>query len=165
MQGPNLGGWLVLEPWITPSLFYQFLSEQYEQYAGHLATSIEHGHRGPESPHHLLAVTAVATAMGLGLTGCDSDGGVQGMVGMHFQLSEGMLVMIVVLVSALFLAAIVYGRRRNCDTEAGESGSDSDEHDVCASLPGPLITRPADFTLLRAVLNVPASWPAGLLPK
>ncbi|EOD13056.1 hypothetical protein EMIHUDRAFT_445914 [Emiliania huxleyi CCMP1516] len=24
--GTNLGGWLVLEPWITPSLFYQFLS-------------------------------------------------------------------------------------------------------------------------------------------
>ena len=26
MTGTNLGGWLVLEPWITPSLFYQFLS-------------------------------------------------------------------------------------------------------------------------------------------
>jgi glucan 1,3-beta-glucosidase len=26
VQGTNLGGWLVLEPWITPSLFYQFLS-------------------------------------------------------------------------------------------------------------------------------------------
>jgi glucan 1,3-beta-glucosidase len=25
MRGVNLGGWLVLEPWITPSLFYQFL--------------------------------------------------------------------------------------------------------------------------------------------
>ncbi|KAJ1448915.1 glycoside hydrolase superfamily [Pelagophyceae sp. CCMP2097] len=25
-RGVNLGGWLVLEPWITPSLFYQFLS-------------------------------------------------------------------------------------------------------------------------------------------
>ena len=24
--GTNLGGWLVLEPWITPSLFYQFLN-------------------------------------------------------------------------------------------------------------------------------------------
>lgn len=24
----NLGGWLVLEPYITPSLFYQFLSTQ-----------------------------------------------------------------------------------------------------------------------------------------
>jgi glucan 1,3-beta-glucosidase len=24
-RGTNLGGWLVLEPWITPSLFYQFL--------------------------------------------------------------------------------------------------------------------------------------------
>lgn len=25
MNGVNLGGWMVLEPWITPSLFYQFL--------------------------------------------------------------------------------------------------------------------------------------------
>eukprot|EP00968_Pinguiococcus_pyrenoidosus_P016850 scaffold1638_cov258-Pinguiococcus_pyrenoidosus.AAC.74 len=25
VRGTNLGGWLVLEPWITPSLFYQFL--------------------------------------------------------------------------------------------------------------------------------------------
>lgn len=25
VRGVNLGGWLVLEPWITPSLFYQFL--------------------------------------------------------------------------------------------------------------------------------------------
>ena len=24
-RGTSLGGWLVLEPWITPSLFYQFL--------------------------------------------------------------------------------------------------------------------------------------------
>mmetsp|Transcript_3783 Transcript_3783/g.8234 ORF Transcript_3783/g.8234 Transcript_3783/m.8234 type:complete len:392 (-) Transcript_3783:1314-2489(-) len=27
IRGVNLGGWLVLEPWITPSLFYQFLSQ------------------------------------------------------------------------------------------------------------------------------------------
>lgn len=25
IRGVNLGGWLVLEPWITPSLFMQFL--------------------------------------------------------------------------------------------------------------------------------------------
>ena len=25
VQGTSLGGWLVLEPWLTPSLFYQFL--------------------------------------------------------------------------------------------------------------------------------------------
>ena len=25
MSGTSLGGWLVLEPWLTPSLFYQFL--------------------------------------------------------------------------------------------------------------------------------------------
>ncbi|UIZ25536.1 hypothetical protein KXD40_006454 [Peronospora effusa] len=28
VRGVNLGGWLVLEPWITPSLFYQFLNTQ-----------------------------------------------------------------------------------------------------------------------------------------
>jgi glucan 1,3-beta-glucosidase len=27
--GVNLGGWMVLEPWITPSLFYQFLGKNY----------------------------------------------------------------------------------------------------------------------------------------
>lgn len=27
MTGVNLGGWLVLEPWITPSLFYRFLNK------------------------------------------------------------------------------------------------------------------------------------------
>ena len=26
IRGVNLGGWMVLEPWITPTLFYQFLS-------------------------------------------------------------------------------------------------------------------------------------------
>ena len=28
MVGTNIGGWLVLEPWITPSLFYRFLNKQ-----------------------------------------------------------------------------------------------------------------------------------------
>ena len=28
VQGVNLGGWMVLEPWITPSLFYQFLNKE-----------------------------------------------------------------------------------------------------------------------------------------
>ena len=27
IRGVNLGGWFVLEPWITPSLFYQFLGK------------------------------------------------------------------------------------------------------------------------------------------
>ena len=27
MVGTNLGGWMVLEPWITPSLFYRFLGK------------------------------------------------------------------------------------------------------------------------------------------
>ena len=28
MVGVNLGGWMELEPWITPSLFYQFIGKQ-----------------------------------------------------------------------------------------------------------------------------------------
>jgi len=37
IRGVNLGGWMVLEPWITPSLFYQFLggdetSTAFDQY-------------------------------------------------------------------------------------------------------------------------------------
>ena len=27
MVGTNIGGWQVLEPWITPSLFYRFLGK------------------------------------------------------------------------------------------------------------------------------------------
>jgi len=27
MTGTNLGGWFVLEPWISPSLFYRFLDK------------------------------------------------------------------------------------------------------------------------------------------
>jgi glucan 1,3-beta-glucosidase len=27
ITGVNLGGWMVLEPWITPSLFYRFLGK------------------------------------------------------------------------------------------------------------------------------------------
>ena len=27
LRGTALGGWLVLEPWLTPSLFYQFLGQ------------------------------------------------------------------------------------------------------------------------------------------
>ena len=30
VRGVNLGGWMVLEPWITPSLFYQFLGRSNE---------------------------------------------------------------------------------------------------------------------------------------
>ena len=28
MTGTNAGGWMVLEPWITPSLFYRFLGKE-----------------------------------------------------------------------------------------------------------------------------------------
>ena len=32
--GTNIGGWMVLEPWITPSLFYQFLGKTSEEGVG-----------------------------------------------------------------------------------------------------------------------------------
>jgi len=34
IRGVNLGGWMVLEPWITPSLFYQFLGRTDEDAIG-----------------------------------------------------------------------------------------------------------------------------------
>ena len=34
VRGVNLGGWMVLEPWITPSLFYQFLGRTNESEIG-----------------------------------------------------------------------------------------------------------------------------------
>ena len=50
-RGTSLGGWLVLEPWITPSLFYQFLgaSKKY----------------GDEAPSHVgLDSSTFCTALG-----------------------------------------------------------------------------------------------------
>lgn len=34
MVGTNIGGWMVLEPWITPSLFYRFLEKTYSEGVG-----------------------------------------------------------------------------------------------------------------------------------
>ena len=34
MIGTNLGGWMVLEPWITPSLFYRFLDKTHSDGVG-----------------------------------------------------------------------------------------------------------------------------------
>ena len=31
MIGTNIGGWMVLEPWITPSLFYRFLGKTHSE--------------------------------------------------------------------------------------------------------------------------------------
>jgi len=31
VTGTNIGGWMVLEPWITPSLFYRFLGKTKEE--------------------------------------------------------------------------------------------------------------------------------------
>lgn len=34
MVGANIGGWMVLEPWITPSLFYRFLGKHQSEGVG-----------------------------------------------------------------------------------------------------------------------------------
>ena len=34
MTGTNIGGWQVLEPWITPSLFYRFLGKTHSEGVG-----------------------------------------------------------------------------------------------------------------------------------
>jgi glucan 1,3-beta-glucosidase len=34
MVGTNIGGWMVLEPWITPSLFYRFLDKTHTEGIG-----------------------------------------------------------------------------------------------------------------------------------
>ena len=34
MTGTNIGGWMVLEPWITPSLFYRFLGKTHSEGVG-----------------------------------------------------------------------------------------------------------------------------------
>ena len=34
MTGSNIGGWMVLEPWITPSLFYRFLGKKHSDGIG-----------------------------------------------------------------------------------------------------------------------------------
>ena len=34
MNGTNIGGWQVLEPWITPSLFYRFLGKTHSEGVG-----------------------------------------------------------------------------------------------------------------------------------
>jgi len=34
MVGTNIGGWMVLEPWISPSLFYRFLGKTHSEGVG-----------------------------------------------------------------------------------------------------------------------------------
>merc|ERR1719469_1350867 len=34
MRGTNIGGWQVLEPWITPSMFYRFLGKTHTEGVG-----------------------------------------------------------------------------------------------------------------------------------
>ena len=39
MRGTNIGGWMVLEPWITPSLFYRFLGRKHSEGVGRDSSS------------------------------------------------------------------------------------------------------------------------------
>lgn len=34
LRGVNIGGWMVLEPWITPSMFYRFLGKTHSEGVG-----------------------------------------------------------------------------------------------------------------------------------
>ena len=34
MVGTNIGGWQVIEPWITPTLFYRFLGKTHSEGVG-----------------------------------------------------------------------------------------------------------------------------------
>ena len=52
VRGVNLGGWLVLEPWITPSLFYQFLGKDQGEVAMDLYSFCEV--LGPEEANRQL---------------------------------------------------------------------------------------------------------------
>jgi len=50
--GTNIGGWLVLEPWITPSLFYRFLDQPQGKTAMDSYTVCES--LGPEEGNKLM---------------------------------------------------------------------------------------------------------------
>ena len=41
MTGANVGGWMVLEPWIAPSLFYRFLNKTQNETAADMYTFCE----------------------------------------------------------------------------------------------------------------------------
>ena len=62
IRGVNLGGWMVLEPWITPSMFYQFLGGDETSTAGDIYTFCkvlgpEEGNKQPVSYTHLTLPT------------------------------------------------------------------------------------------------------------
>ena len=51
--GTNIGGWQVLEPWITPSLFYRFLGKKHSEGVGMDQYSLCEA-LGPEEGNKLL---------------------------------------------------------------------------------------------------------------
>lgn len=53
MVGTNAGGWQVLEPWITPSLFYRFLGKTHTEGVGMDSWSVCES-LGPEAGNQLM---------------------------------------------------------------------------------------------------------------
>ena len=53
MRGTNIGGWMVLEPWITPSLFYRFLGKTHSDGVGMCQWTLCEA-LGPEEGNKLL---------------------------------------------------------------------------------------------------------------
>ena len=53
MRGTNIGGWQVLEPWITPSLFYRFLGKKHSEGVGRDASSFCEA-LGPEEGNRVM---------------------------------------------------------------------------------------------------------------
>ena len=53
MRGTNIGGWMVLEPWITPSLFYRFLGKTRSEGVGMSMWTLCEA-LGPEEGNRLL---------------------------------------------------------------------------------------------------------------
>merc|ERR1711934_1181802 len=53
MIGTNIGGWMVLEPWITPSLFYRFLGKTHSEGVGKDSYTVCEA-LGPEEGNKLM---------------------------------------------------------------------------------------------------------------
>ena len=53
MRGTNIGGWMVLEPWITPSLFYRFLGKKHSDGIGRDSSSFCEA-LGPEEGNRVM---------------------------------------------------------------------------------------------------------------
>jgi glucan 1,3-beta-glucosidase len=53
MRGTNIGGWMVLEPWITPTLFYRFLGKKHSEGVGRDSSSFCEA-LGPEEGNRVM---------------------------------------------------------------------------------------------------------------